>query len=179
MQYFLPDFYSMKTMPNTRLQQWAFPFPELDVASEPRNWKKTICFWYPLWKHNMKFFYIQKLSLAGFLQFPAAEIGAFHTNTRLRWFPLGRTQSMSLKAQGQGWRVFKLPGSGWQVRECRENIKHTWKINNTPKGHSLSMKGFILKHCLKKQQYIIWEVTCSPSQSCVCLKKHVKVQHFN
>lgn len=45
-------------------KQWAFPFSELDTASEPRNWKKTICFWYPLWKHNMKFFYIQKLRLA-------------------------------------------------------------------------------------------------------------------
>lgn len=114
--------------------------------------KTTICFWYPLWKHNMKFFYIQKAQ-AGFLQVPAAEITAFHTNTRLWWFVLGRTRNMSPTAQGQGWRAL-----GCLVQDDKSGSagKHKTHIKN--KQHTQRAwhkhERVILKHCLFKETTI-------------------------
>lgn len=63
LQYFLPDFHSMNKTPSTELPAVNTSFSRTQYCLWTKKLKTTICFWYPLWKRNIKFFYNQKLRL--------------------------------------------------------------------------------------------------------------------
>lgn len=129
-------------------QQWTFPFPELNTASEPRNWKQQSAFDIHFESVTLSFS-TTKSSDCLFTVSSCCTNSIPYKHEALVVYT-GQDTEYEPQSPGTELEGFKLPGSGWQVRQCRENIKHTSNINNTPKGHSISMKGFILEQSVQK-----------------------------
>lgn len=99
-------------------QQWTFPFPELDTASEPRNWKQQSAFDIHFESVILSFSttkssdWLFTVSSCCTNSIPYKhEALVVHTGQDTEYEP----QSPGTELEG-----FKLPGSGWQVRQCRE-----------------------------------------------------------